>query len=393
MAARQVDERSRLIDAINDLLRRVHGVTGPLFLTDGTVADPALAFAADTNNGLYRIGADDWGLSAGGLLTAELKVTGGNRQFLVADGAEATPALGFITDTDNGFYKLGTNNWAAVAGGTLTQRWLKTGSDVQALFAEGSATLPSIAITTDSDTGFYRVGANRLGVAANGQPVAEFAWTVGAGVMLGVGVAPSVAFHVAKTQVGDHVAIVTQSGSSSGDKGLKVEQGSTTATDAILLLSSDSTTRFAVYGDGSIKGKGGEPLQKIHQTDAAAANLTLTNAFQSFGTPITESLGIGNWLVVGTFYFVNGGTLDIGQSGEGQLVTSGGTATISNSGAVATGTFETANTSTTITRVWGVNVTAATTAELKARKTGGTGSSVCFATRTTMECFFMGNPV
>jgi hypothetical protein len=48
---------------------------------DGSAAAPALSFASDTDNGAYRIGANNWGLAAGGskildIGTAGLGITG-----------------------------------------------------------------------------------------------------------------------------------------------------------------------------------------------------------------------------------------------------------------------------------------------------------------------------
>lgn len=45
-------------------------------LGDGTVSLPALAFSADLNTGLYRIGSDSLGISAGGSLVATFAATG-----------------------------------------------------------------------------------------------------------------------------------------------------------------------------------------------------------------------------------------------------------------------------------------------------------------------------
>lgn len=47
------------------------GSTSPVLFADGTVSLPGLAFTADPNTGIYRIGADDAGLSAGGTLALE----------------------------------------------------------------------------------------------------------------------------------------------------------------------------------------------------------------------------------------------------------------------------------------------------------------------------------
>lgn len=43
---------------------------------DGTEASPAITFTQDQNNGLYRIGSDNWGLVAGGDKQLEIKTTG-----------------------------------------------------------------------------------------------------------------------------------------------------------------------------------------------------------------------------------------------------------------------------------------------------------------------------
>lgn len=47
----------------------------PLYIADGTEALPGLAFSADTNNGIYRIGADNWGLVAGGQKKIDIAVS------------------------------------------------------------------------------------------------------------------------------------------------------------------------------------------------------------------------------------------------------------------------------------------------------------------------------
>lgn len=49
-------------------------------------------------------------------------------------------------------------------------------------FADGSAAAPSVTFSSDLDTGFYRVGANQLGVACNGANVGAFS---SSGLVLG----------------------------------------------------------------------------------------------------------------------------------------------------------------------------------------------------------------
>lgn len=47
-------------------------ITGPLRLNDGTAAAPAYSFNLDTDTGMYRVGANDLGFSAGGTLRLDI---------------------------------------------------------------------------------------------------------------------------------------------------------------------------------------------------------------------------------------------------------------------------------------------------------------------------------
>lgn len=102
--------------------------------------------------------------------------------------------------------------------------------------------------------------------------------------------------------------------------------------------------------------------------------LTLTNSFQDIpGASI--SLPVGNWMVVGAVHLVEIGAGDVTFDLYGQLVTSGGAATITPSASLPFFTPETAGQAHLQTNVWSVVVTSATTAKLQGRKSGGTGTS------------------
>lgn len=65
--------------------------TGAVVLgVDGAVGAPGFSFTGDPNTGMYRIGTDDLGLAAGGLLIAEFVVAGGQRT-VASQGALAIP--------------------------------------------------------------------------------------------------------------------------------------------------------------------------------------------------------------------------------------------------------------------------------------------------------------
>jgi hypothetical protein len=67
--------------------------TNPFLVPDGTEAAPGLAFTDDTDNGAFRLGADEWGLAVGG-----------GRSFSLYNDGESPPTLtiwGAYTDASN----------------------------------------------------------------------------------------------------------------------------------------------------------------------------------------------------------------------------------------------------------------------------------------------------
>lgn len=64
-------------------------VIGTVSLSDGAVGTPSLFFTADTNTGIYRIGTDQMGFTAGGVKVADVLLTSGQRTFTFGDGTDA----------------------------------------------------------------------------------------------------------------------------------------------------------------------------------------------------------------------------------------------------------------------------------------------------------------
>lgn len=57
--------------------------------------------------------------------TEALRLTSAQRALFV-DGAVGTPAVSFLSDPDNGLYRIGTNNWGLAAGGVLNMDFTTT---------------------------------------------------------------------------------------------------------------------------------------------------------------------------------------------------------------------------------------------------------------------------
>lgn len=102
-----------------------------------------------------------------------------------ANGSVGSPAYSFATDLDTGAYRIGANNYGIAAGGskivdiattgmTITGTLSSTGTFVA---ADGTVLLPAFTFTNDLDCGLYRIGANNLGVAVNAAKVLDISTT------------------------------------------------------------------------------------------------------------------------------------------------------------------------------------------------------------------------
>jgi hypothetical protein len=93
-------------------------ITGALKGSSGTASAPSYSFSTDLNTGMYRVSADVLGFAAGGTKIVEVSATGvtiagtltptGN--FVAPDGTVLLPSYTFANDLDSGLYRIGANN-------------------------------------------------------------------------------------------------------------------------------------------------------------------------------------------------------------------------------------------------------------------------------------------
>lgn len=87
----------------------------------GAAGVPTIYFEGDTNTGIYWGGSDDLSFAAGGAQKFRITSTAvrvmGNIPFYAQDGTVTAPGVGFNNDNDNGMYRIGLNNWGLTAGG------------------------------------------------------------------------------------------------------------------------------------------------------------------------------------------------------------------------------------------------------------------------------------
>jgi hypothetical protein len=145
----------------------------------GTAAAPSITFIGDLDTGIYRVGPDAIGFTAAGVKRAHLSTSAfsANVRVLSANGSAAAPAHGFTGDDDTGLYRVGADSVGIVVGGARNlQVDFTTGVIVNTaltvtgatLVGDGTAALPGVRFSADTNTGMYRVGADSVGITAGG---------------------------------------------------------------------------------------------------------------------------------------------------------------------------------------------------------------------------------
>lgn len=156
---------------VNNSLRAQINTSTQFLVSDGTVSLPVYTFINDPDTGFYRAGGNDFYAVANGVAAARFLYSATTAvQF--GDGSVSQPSLGFISDPDTGFYRANANILVAAAGGTAMFAWTSTFVAVQGGFplhiSDGAAATPSLTFDNDRDTGFFRQAANTMGISAGG---------------------------------------------------------------------------------------------------------------------------------------------------------------------------------------------------------------------------------
>lgn len=151
----------------------------------GTTALPSYTFGGDTNTGIFndgtsgRINFSSDGTEVCRVENGQFRVITGNdiiggttSRIKMDNGTAALPSYTFSNDTDTGLYKTGTDNQLNITiGGTSKIGITTTLFDATPLigyFADGTAAAPGYAFGNDTNTGFYRIGADNIGFTTGG---------------------------------------------------------------------------------------------------------------------------------------------------------------------------------------------------------------------------------
>lgn len=148
-------------------------VTGlkPFRADDGSNSSPSFSFTSETDMGFYRPGSGGIGWTVGGAQKGQFTAT--QTQSLVPivapDGSVGTPSISFTNEPDTGLYIIGTNNIGITAGGILGLDYnsSRVKMSVPVYAADGVVTAPSYAFNSESTAGLYRVAAGSYRFVGN----------------------------------------------------------------------------------------------------------------------------------------------------------------------------------------------------------------------------------
>ena len=108
--------------ALTDSLDRTGrgGMLAPFKIFDGGINAPGLAFTNEPTLGVWRSGTGQMELVNTGknILSVYADRAVSNYKLYIADGTVGAPGIAFTNDPDNGFYHIAADNWGAVAAGS-----------------------------------------------------------------------------------------------------------------------------------------------------------------------------------------------------------------------------------------------------------------------------------
>lgn len=134
-----------------------------------------------------------------GVVTALGVNTGSAGAFVVNGGALGTPSSGTVTNL-TGTASININGTVGATTANTGAFTTLSASGVTSL-AAGSVSAPGLYLSTDSTTGFYRIGANNYGFAVSGTKLLDIA--SGKQAIVGTGYSPNIALSDAATVAWD----------------------------------------------------------------------------------------------------------------------------------------------------------------------------------------------
>lgn len=190
----------------------------------------------------------------------------------LAAGTVGLPSLYWSTDTTTGFYRIGANNLGWSCSGSKVVDLSSGGLGITA----GSASTPSLYWSTDTTSGFYRTGANTLGLAFSGTKMMDMS-SAGIGLTAGLVGTPSLYWSTDTTTGFYRIGSNNLGLACSGSKVLDISSAGLGLTAGLvgtpsLYWSTDTTTGFYRIGANNL----GWSCSGTKVLDFSSAGLGLT---------------------------------------------------------------------------------------------------------------------
>lgn len=99
------------------------------------------------------------------------------KPLLAPNGTATAPGISFANDSDTGFSITGTNSITFSAGGTnkftMNSGGISMSSGATITLDDGTLGGPGLSFISETDTGIYRPGANRMGLVVGGTNILD----------------------------------------------------------------------------------------------------------------------------------------------------------------------------------------------------------------------------
>lgn len=227
-----------------------------------------------------------------------LTTTSGTSPF--GDGTVAAPSITFTSDLDTGIYRVGANSMGITANGVNVATFNTSGLSLTnglvvggvSTFADGSVGAPSIAFTADQDTGLFRIGSNSIGASVGGVLSLELSST---NLRFGVNSLAAITTGTGNIGIGTDAGAILTDGSNNVCIGLDAGRGSTSTSNGVFIgnnsgnLASDNIINI---GTGQFIGGANSIALGVNSTTASDNSVVVG--------PNSSITGGGSAVVIGS---------------------------------------------------------------------------------------------
>jgi len=146
--------------------------TVPFRGPNGLVSAPTYSFSGSTNMGIYSAAGStvDTAIAGVNVESVSSSAITTTIRYLSIAGAAATPTYSFSGDTNSGMYSVGADIVGIAANGTLTLQISASGTEskVPFLAPDGSASAPGYGFSSATNTGLYRASGTEMDMTFGG---------------------------------------------------------------------------------------------------------------------------------------------------------------------------------------------------------------------------------